>query len=217
VKRNLITGLPSQIIAQIEQAAEIIRSGGVVAFPTDTVYGLGADIYNEESVRRVFLIKKRPHTMPVPVLIARTEDARLLAEIDSEIAQKLMKSFWPGGLTIIFRSLLSLSSPVTGGTKKIGIRLPAHDITRLLILMSGTPITGTSANLHNREIALSAQEVKEQLGNSVDFIIDGGRSPRSIESTIIDITVDPPAIIRYGIISKQEIEQIIQPYKGIAE
>lgn len=217
MKKDFPTEITPQVTAQIKQAAEIINSGGIVAFPTDTVYGLGANIYNDYAVRRIFMVKGRPLTMPVPVLIARSEDARLLADTDSEIAKKLMDSFWPGGLTIIFPSLPSLHSPATGGTKKIGIRLPAHDITKLLILMAGTPIVGTSANLHNRETASTADEVKEQLGSAVDFIIDGGRCPRGIESTIIDITVHPPAIIRHGIISKREIDKIIYPGKETAK
>jgi len=197
------------IADQISRGAEVIRAGGIVAFPTDTVYGLGADIYNSEAVKKVFTAKARPFDLPLPVLIADMADMQDLVEEQNAVAIKLMDKFWPGGLTIIFKCKTSLHSPLLAGSDKIGVRVPDHPLTRKLIQLAGRPMTGTSANLHNKPTARTAAEVKSQLGNSADFIIDGGACPGGIESTVIDVTVNPPAIIRQGIILREAISAAI--------
>jgi L-threonylcarbamoyladenylate synthase len=195
---------------QISRGAEVLRSGGIVAYPTDTVYGLGADIYNDNAVKKVFAAKARPLNLPMPVLIANNSDAMALIEQQPDVAQVLMDKFWPGGLTIIFKRNTSLQSIVLAGSEKIGIRVPGHALTRKLIELAGGPIAGTSANLHDKPDALTATEVKSQLGSSVDLIIDGGACPGGIESTIIDVTVNPPAIVRQGIIPLEAINAVIK-------
>jgi len=202
--------LSPAVTKQIIRGAQIIQHGGIVAYPTDTVYGLGASIYNDEAIRKVFSIKSRPPDMPLTVLIADRRDVGLLTSWQSEEAIKLMDRFWPGGLTIIFWRLSSLHSPVLAGGEKIGIRLPGHILTRELIQKAGQPITGTSANMHNKPATLTAAEVKDQLGNSIDLIIDGGTCPGGIESTIIDVTIDPPVVIRQGIIPLETINSVIR-------
>ncbi len=202
--------LSPAVTKQIIRSAQIIQHGGIVAYPTDTVYGLGASIYNDEAIRKVFSIKSRPPDMPLPVLIADRRDVGLLTSWQSEEAIKLMDRFWPGGLTLIFWRLSSLHSLVLAGGEKIGIRLPGHILTRELIQKAGQPITGTSANMHNKPATLTAAEVKDQLGNSIDLIIDGGTCPGGIESTIIDVTIDPPVVIRQGIIPLETINSVIR-------
>lgn len=182
-----------------------MRAGGIAAYPTDTVYGLGADVFNDEAVKRIFSAKHRPLNMPLPVLIA---DASQLRELTGDIpptAKVLMDKFWPGGLTIVFNRTPTFNSPALADGSKIAVRLPGHPITLLLIQELGRPIVGTSANLHNHPAALTAAEIKEQLGVVVDFIIDGGPCPGGIESTIVDVTVNPPVILRKGAIPEKEI------------
>ena len=195
---------------QVSRAAQVIREGGIAAYPTDTVYGLGADIYQDEAVKKVFSAKARPLAMPLPVLVADRQAVADLAADQPGAAVKLMDRFWPGGLTIIFRRKPSFNSLVLAGSDKIGIRVPGHALTLELIRQAGAPIAGTSANLHDRPTALTAAEVAAQLGSTVDFIIDGGRCPGGIESTIIDVTIDPPAVVRQGIIPLEAINSIIK-------
>lgn len=197
--------LPAYVSEQIENAVGVLREGGIVAYPTDTVYGLGADVYNDEAVKKVFAIKNRPLSLPLPVLIADAEQVISLTSELSLTARSLMERFWPGGLTIIFTKSPLFNSMVLAGGGKIGIRLPDHPVPRLLIKELGRPIAGTSANLHNRETALTATEVHEHLGGLVDFIIDAGRCPGGAESTIIDVTADPPRVLRHGIVPESEI------------
>lgn len=199
------TGLWEQIVL----GAQVLRAGGTVAYPTDTVYGLGANVHQEDAVRKVFSCKARPLTLPMPVLIAERETVQDLATDLPAAAIMLMDRFWPGGLTIIFKRKPSFNSLVLAGSDRIGIRLPGHALTRELIRQAGSPITGTSANLHDKPSALTATDVRSQLGNCVDLIIDGGVCPGGVESTIIDVTVDPPAMVRQGIIPQQAINSTI--------
>jgi L-threonylcarbamoyladenylate synthase len=199
-----------QMVKTINRGAEVLRAGGIIAYPTDTVYGLGANIYNDDAVKKVFTAKARPLSLPLPVLIATAADVSALVEEQPDVAQALMDKFWPGGLTIIFKRNAALQSMALSESNKIGIRVPGHPLTRKLIELAGSPITGTSANLHDKPAALTAAEVKTQLGASVDFIIDGGACPGGIESTIIDVTVNPPAIIRRGIIPLEAINAVIK-------
>lgn len=190
---------------EVTRAAAVLRAGGIVAYPTDTVYGLGADIYNAEAVRKVFLAKSRPLTLPLPILIADTADISQLVDSLPPTAVTLMHKFWPGGLTIIFNKAPGLHSLALANSSKVAVRLPEHPLTRKLIALAGNPIVGTSANLHGREPALTAAKVKAQLGSSVDFIVAGGTCPGGIESTIIDVTVDPPVILRPGMLPQHTI------------
>lgn len=197
--------ITAALLEQVNRAAGILRSGGIAAYPTDTVYGLGADIFNERAVKKVFTAKKRPLSMPLPVLIAETSQLRDLVEDIPSAARILMDKFWPGGLTIIFHRAHALKSLALADSDKIAVRQPGHPLTLQLIRELGRPIVGTSANLHGSPAALTAAEVKKQLGDAVDFIIDGGPCPGGIESTIVDIVVDPPVILREGAIPTGEI------------
>ncbi|TSA55331.1 MAG: threonylcarbamoyl-AMP synthase [Dehalococcoidia bacterium] len=203
--RSYINNLPADILAQVKKCADVIRAGGIAAYPTDTVYGLGADVYNDGAVTKVFAAKRRPLNLPLPVLIA---DISQLAELTANIpppAKRLMAKFWPGGLTIVFNKAPDFNSLALSGGSKIAVRLPGHPLTLRLIKELGRPIVGTSANLHGLPPALTAAEVREQLGDAVDFIIDGGPCPGGVESTIVDITVNPPIILRKGAIPEKDL------------
>jgi L-threonylcarbamoyladenylate synthase len=193
------------LLWQIEKAEDVLCSGGIAAYPTDTVYGLGADVFNDGAVIKVFNAKKRPLGMPLPILIAETSQLSELVEDIPAAAKILIDKYWPGGLTIVFNRAPAFNSLAIADSDKIAIRLPRHPITLRLIRELGRPIVGTSANLHNSPAALTAAEVKQQIGDAVDFIIDGGPCPGGIESTIVDVTVDPPLILREGAIATEEI------------
>jgi len=198
-----------ELLGQVNRAAGILRSGGIAAYPTDTVYGLGADVFNDRAVTRVFTVKKRPLTMPLPVLIAETSQLRELVEDIPSTAKMLMDKFWPGGLTIIFHRAHAFKSLALADSGKIAVRLPGHPLTLKLIQELGRPMVGTSSNLHGSPAALTAVEVKNQLGDAVDFIIDGGPCQGGIESTIVDITVNPPLILRKGAIPEKYLADLL--------
>jgi L-threonylcarbamoyladenylate synthase len=193
------------VTEQVEQAVAILRNGGIVAYPTDTIYGLGADIYNDAAVKKVFEAKNRPHDLPLPVLIDDVKQLEELVSKQTPASIELIKRFWPGALTIIFNKAPGLRSLALAGSDKIGIRLPDHEVTRLIIRKLDRPIAGTSANLHAGKITRTADEVRNQLGSNVDFIINTGPCPGGIESTIVDVTIDPPAIVRQGAVPENEI------------
>jgi len=203
--RSFPLKITAALLGQVNRAAGILRSGGIAAYPTDTVYGLGADVFNDRAVTKVFTAKKRPPGMPLPVLIAETSQLRELVEVITPTAKILMDKYWPGGLTIVFNRAPAFHSLVLADSGKVAVRLPGHPVTLRLIQELGRPIVGTSANLHNSPAALTAAGVKKQLGDTVDFIIDGGPCPGGTESTIVDITVNPPVILRKGAIPEKEI------------
>ena len=197
--------ITAALLAQVKRAAGVLRSGGIAAYPSDTVYGLGADVFNDLAVLKVFSAKKRPPGMPLPVLIAETSQLRDLVEDIPSTARILMDKFWPGGLTIIFHRAPAFKSLAPADSGKIAVRLPGHPVTLRLIEELGRPMVGTSANLHGSPAALTAAEVKKQLGDVVDFIVAGGPCPGGIESTIVDITVHPPVILRKGAITEKDL------------
>jgi L-threonylcarbamoyladenylate synthase len=190
---------------QVEEAISILKEGGIVAFPTDTVYGLGASISIPQAVERVYEVKERPKNMPLPLLLADKSQISEVAEPVPPIAWLLAERFWPGALTIVLFKSKSVPDIVTGGGKTVAIRISAHPTLVALIQGVGTPIVGTSANLSGQPSALTAEEVHAQLDGKVDLIIDGGRCPGGKESTIVDLTGETPLILREGAISQEEL------------
>lgn len=193
----------------LEQAARIIEVGGVVAFPTDTVYGLGADIYDVEAVGKIFDIKHRSKNKPLIVCISKMSQLDDLASSIPDIAVKLAEHFWPGPLTLVLYRSANVPDIVTGGRDTIAVRCPSSDLTRNLIDKVKAPLVATSANLSGQPSARTAQEVETQLGDKVDLIIDGGRSPLSPESTVLDLTAERPAILREGAVSRDKINEVV--------
>jgi L-threonylcarbamoyladenylate synthase len=195
-------------IQQIQEAATVLKKGGIIAFPTDTVYGLGAPANNPAGVRRIFEVKQRPLTQPLPLLLGNIGQADEAAIHIPDTARRLMNVFWPGALTIVLKKAAWIPSIITAGSDTIAVRVPDYALTLALIKSVGMPLVGTSANLSGRPSSKTALEVKTQLGDLVDYILDGGTSPLGKESTIVDSTVEPPRIIREGAISRQELEKV---------
>ncbi len=193
---------------QIERGVSILRQGGLVAFPTDTVYGLGACANLPQAVERVYKVKERPRNMPLPLLLADVSQITKVAKPVPPIAWLLIHSFLPGALTIVLPKSNSVLDIITAGGTTIAVRLPAHPIPVALAKGLGTPIVGTSANLSGRPSPLTADEVYSQLGDKIDLIIDGGRCPGGRESTIVDVTGETPVVLREGAISREELEQV---------
>ncbi len=184
----------------ITKAKEIILNGGVIAFPTETFYGLGADAFNEKALRRIFEIKGREESKPLLLLLAEPSWVALLAERIPPLAQRLINKFWPGPLTLVFEAQAHLSPLITAGTGKVGLRVSSNSLTLNLVQTVGQPITGTSANLSGKPSLSEVQEVRAILGNSVDAILDGGRTTGGLGSTVLDITGPVPVLIREGAI-----------------
>jgi len=199
---------------EIEKGAKILQKGGVVAFPTDTVYGLGADAFNATAVERIYGIKNRPKHRQLPLLIADAERLTDLADPISEIAWFLARRFWPGGLTLVLSKIDSLPAYLASGPT-IAVRVPNHPACLTLIQRLGNPIIGTSANISSQPAALTAEEVEQQLGGKIDFIINGGKCPGGKESTVVDVTREPPIILRQGIIPSDEIDKVYKEYSEV--
>jgi len=200
--------LTASIQKQVEQAITILKRGGIVACPTDTVYGVGAAINIESAVERVYQIKGRPHSRALPILLADKSEIAEVAKAVPPLARRLADRFFPGALTIVLPKADSVSDIVTGGRKTIAIRIADHPIPIAIVRGLGVPIVGTSANLSGSPSALTAEEVRAQLGDRVDMIIDGGRCPGGWESTIIDLTGETPLILREGPISSEELREV---------
>jgi L-threonylcarbamoyladenylate synthase len=196
---------------EIEKGVKILQMGGVIAFPTDTVYGLGADAFNSTAVERIYEIKNRPKHRQLPLLITDVEQMTTLAEPILEIAWFLARRFWPGGLTLVLSKTDSVPAYLASGPT-IAIRVPNHPVCLALIQHLGNPIIGTSANISGQPAALTAEEVGQQLGGKIDFVINGGKCPGGKESTVVDVTHEVPAILRQGIIPSQEIDKVYKEY-----
>jgi L-threonylcarbamoyladenylate synthase len=200
--------LAASIQQQVEQAITILKQGGIVACPTDTVYGVGAAINIEAAVERVYQIKGRPHSRALPILLAEKYQLAEVAKIVPPLARRLADRFMPGALTIVLFKADSVSDIVTGGLKTIAVRIADHPIPTAVVRGLGAPIVGTSANLSGSPSALTAEEVRAQIGDRVDMIIDGGRCPGGKESTIIDLTGEIPLILRQGPVSLEELKEV---------
>ncbi|MCL1865137.1 MAG: L-threonylcarbamoyladenylate synthase [Spirochaetes bacterium] len=196
--------------ANITAAAEIIKNGGIAAFPTETVYGLGADALNPIAVAKIFEAKKRPFFDPLIVHIAELSDMDKITKRPDSKSLKLMERFWPGPLTIILEKNDNLPHIVTSSLPNVAVRMPSNNIALEFIKKSGTTIAAPSANRFGCLSPTSAEHVYSQLGSSVDIIIDGGQCTFGIESTIIKILEDKIYLLRHGAITKEEIEEFIK-------
>jgi L-threonylcarbamoyladenylate synthase len=187
----------------------VILSGGVVAVPTESFYGLAVHALNEKAIERLFAVKKRREDNPLLILIASTETLDACATRVSTRARKLIARFWPGGLTMVFFAKPHLPSSLTAGTGKIGIRLSSHPVPRELARAVGAPITGTSANRSGKPGCSTAEEVMQTVGEDIDLILDGGRTSGGKGSTVLDVTVDPAVVLREGLVSREELKPFL--------
>jgi len=193
----------------IAQAARIIEGGGLVIFPTRTLYGMGVDAMNTEAVNRVFRVKQRPANKPVSVLIKDKDDLARLAEKIPPAAVLFMEILWPGRLTIVFWARPDVPSILTAGTGKIGIRVPAHPVAIRLAASLKNPLTATSANLSGHPGANAVGQIPSEIIDRVDLVLDAGKLAGGAGSTVVDVTTDPPTIIREGAVSKEELFHVL--------
>ena len=198
---------------KIQVAAEIIQKGGLVAFPTETVYGLGADALNAEAVLALFAAKKRPLDNPPIIHIANINQVYQLAKEVPAKAEVLMKHFWPGPLTLIFKRSEKIPKETVAGLDTIAIRMPKHNVALALIRQSRRPIAAPSANLSGKPSPTTAKHVYDDLNGRIDAILDAGPTSIGVESTVLDLSVDPPLVLRPGGTSFEEIKKIIANVK----
>lgn len=187
------------------EAAQITAAGGVIAFRTDTFYGLGADPFNSSAVHQIRELKGREDDNPILVVISDAHQIDRLTQSRSQAFEDLAQRFWPGALTIIGQAAPELSDELTAGTKTVGLRLPDDDKVRALIAACGGALTATSANASGQAPARSAQEVENYFGQRVDLIVDGGPTTSELPSTVVDAAVDEIKLVREGVISWQDI------------
>ena len=192
-----------------DEIVSLLRSGGVVAFPTDTAYGLGADPFNSAAIDRIFQIKGRPDTKPLLLIVSSVSMVESVAE-PVELFYDLAARFWPGPLTMVLPAAGSVSPRVTAGSGTIGVRWPAAEFAATLVKYFGTPVTATSANRSGLPSAVTADEVRSQLDDSVDALIDGGELPSRGGSTMIDLTAADPILLREGPISFESLQQFLK-------
>ena len=193
----------------IERAAEIIKNGGLVAFPTETVYGLGANALDAEASKKIYEAKGRPSDNPLIAHIASLDTLDEIVEDVSDVAKKLIDKFWPGPMTLIFKKKDLVPDSTTGGLKTLAVRFPENEIAKALIEKSGVPIAAPSANTSGKPSPTKGEHVIEDLDGKVDMILDGGEVGLGLESTIIDVT-DKPTILRPGFITQEMLEQVIE-------
>ena len=193
----------------LQRAAEIIASGGLVAFPTETVYGLGADALNPEAVAKVYAAKGRPSDNPMIVHISSKCDLIKLTPRITADMEKLMEAFWPGPMTMIVPRLSVVPDVTTGGLDTVGIRMPDHPAALELIRLSGCPIAAPSANLSGKPSPTTAGHVADDLSGRIDAVVCGEDCQVGIESSVIDVTTDAPMILRPGIITKEDFERAL--------
>ncbi|WP_434223131.1 L-threonylcarbamoyladenylate synthase [Sporanaerobacter acetigenes] len=197
----------------IEAGAKLIKNGGVVAFPTETVYGLGANAFCEEAIDKIFIAKGRPQDNPLILHVSSIDEVYPLVEKVDENMKMLMEKFWPGPLTIIFKKSSKVSKKLTGGLSTVAIRMPRNKIALELINSSGVPIAAPSANTSGRPSPTEASHVVEDMYGKIDMIIDGGSTGVGVESTVLDMSEEVPTILRPGGVTLEDLLQIFSEVK----
>jgi L-threonylcarbamoyladenylate synthase len=201
--------LPATSRKAIKLARRLLREGEVVAFPTDTVYGLGANAFERFAVQQIFAIKERPRDKALPVFISQINDLNLVAQHVPNHAWSLLQVFWPGDLTVVLPKNPALPNDVTAGEKSVAVRVPDHPVCRELVIQVGRPLAVTSANLSGQPTPTTAQAVAAQLRGRLPLILDGGPSPTTQPSTIIDLSVSPPRLLRQGRLTLEMLREYL--------
>lgn len=196
-------------ISKLSEAAEALRTGKVVAIPTETVYGLGANALNTEAVSKIFKAKGRPSDNPLIVHIADKEKVFELVESVPEKAAELMDKFWPGPLTLVLRKSPKIPDIITAGLDTVAIRMPEHPVARELIRLAGVPVAAPSANVSGKPSTTTAQHVLDDMDGKIEIIVDAGSSRVGLESTVLDVTVEPPVLLRPGGVTPGQLEKYI--------
>jgi L-threonylcarbamoyladenylate synthase len=193
----------------IARAVEVLRDGGVVAFATDTVYGVGAHAFLPEAVERLYVAKCRPRDKAIPLLLSGVDDLRQVATQVPKEGYALAERFWPGALTLVLRRTACVPPIVTSGGETVAVRVPDHPLPQRLIVALGAPLAATSANLSGRPAPATAEGVLAQLDGRIDLILDGGTCPGGVASTVLDLTTMPSEILRQGGISADQVAAVI--------
>ena len=196
------------------EAVECLKSGGIVAVPTDTVYGLGADPFNANAVQRLYMLKGRRDGKPIPLVLSSVDDVHRVAQNLPDYFFHLTNRFWPGGLTIIVEAK-DLLPVLTADGNTVGVRIPNNPLLLKILQTFGGPVAITSANLSGEPPATSAQDIGEELASRIDMIVDGGKTPGPIPSTVYDISVSPPLIRRHGVISEEALAKELVCYNKL--
>ena len=196
------------------EAVKCLKSGGIVAIPTDTVYGLGADPFNPEAVQKLYTFKGRPDGKPIPLVLSSVDDVYRVAQNLPDYFFHLTDRFWPGGLTIIVEAK-DLLPVLTAGGNTVGVRIPDNPLLLKILKTFGGPAAITSANLSGEPPATSAQEIGEELASRIDVIVDGGKTPGPVPSTVYDISISPPLIRRHGVISENTLAKELACYNKL--
>ena len=218
----LPTHTPALFAAAVQRAAELLRAGELVALPTETVYGLAANALDPQAVATIFEAKGRPAHNPIIVHVASVEMAKRCVTVWPEVAEKLAHSFWPGPLTMVLAKTKEITDLVTAGGPTVGVRWPSHPFIQAVIRECGFPLAAPSANLSNQISPTNAEHVRKQLGERLRLIVDGGQSQVGIESTVIDLTTEPPSVLRPGMIHEESLlavtgELVCQQRKLLAD
>jgi len=200
------SGPDPQVLAA---AADVLTAGGLLVFPTTGLYGLGADALNPVSVEKIYQVKQRDFSKPILVLVKDASELGRIAKEVSGAASALVDAFWPGGLTIILEARSELPDVLTGNTGKIGVRVPKHPVASALVNAFDGPITGTSANLSGQAGCSSVAGLDAELVQCVDMVLDAGPLKGGVGSTVVDVTSDPPRVLREGTVSKQQLESVL--------
>lgn len=206
---RVFTTSPVKPGPELDKPARILREGGLVAFPTETVYGLGASVFSEDALRRLYLAKGRPIDNPLIVHVASLEDVESLVSEISAQQRRLMQRFWPGPLTLVFRRGAQVSASVSAGLDTVAVRMPAHPVALELIARSCVPIAAPSANLSGGPSPTTARHVLDDLDGRIDAVVDGGPTGVGVESTVLDLTGDVPVILRPGGVTREELEEFL--------
>ncbi len=194
-------------VEELKRAAEVARRGGLVAFPTETVYGLGTNAFDEGAVKRLFEVKRRPPDNPVSVLVSSVDQAKSLGYVN-EMARKLIEEFFPGPITVVMKAKRDVPKIVTAGTGKVAVRMPDHPIALKIVEFAGVPLATPSANVSGRPSPTKAEHVLQDFEGKIDLLVDGGETGIGIESTVVDVT-EKPKILRLGAIPVEDIEEVL--------
>jgi len=196
---------PAHPQSAFSRCRNVISRGGVIAYPTDTFYGLGADPKNPVAVKRLFEIKGRKADQPILLLIAKADDVKMWTAEINPASENLMKTFWPGPLTLVFKAGADVLSELTAGTGTIGLRVPGNELTRGLLDFLGIALTGTSANVAGESSPQTAEGAAASLGDTVDLILDGGRTAGGWPSTVVDVSTGQPIVLREGALPLKDL------------
>jgi L-threonylcarbamoyladenylate synthase len=194
----------------IARAVEVLRDGGVIAFPTDTVYGVGAHGMLSAAVERLYVVKERPRDKAIPLLLSGVDALPQVVSLIPDAAYALAERFWPGALTVVLRRAASIPDVVTSGGDTVAVRVPDHPVTQALLAALGAPLAATSANLSGQPAPDTADGVLAQLDGRIDLLVDGGTCPGGVASTVVDLTASSPRILRLGGISERQLLAAIE-------